>query len=463
MLHACGVKPKANPRMEPDEKQKSYWIKSGAYSLMSILSQLAFGMGSMLILVRMLDKPTFGLWAIYMVTTTFVEVPRAGLIQNGLLTYLSTEPRDAHGRIMKASLVLNLLFTAVVGMLLFWGGPWMAKWQQAPVLKDLLWIYVATSFVLIPFFNLNYIQQAYLDFRGIFWSTFVRFGTFFGYNLYHFVKHLPVRLEELVLMQLVSAGLASLVSILFTRAYFVHTRGVDWSWVRRLADYGKFVFGTNLATMLHKKADVMLLGSMLSKAASALQDVAVRITYLIEAPTLAAAGVVFPQSARAMAQEGSQGVKLLYEKVVGIIVGMLLPFAVFVWLFPKLIIGIIAGPAYYEAADILRITVTFGLIIPFGIQFGTILDSTGLPKINFFYTLAGGLLNVFLVALYVRHFGVIGAAYAGLTSYSIMLFFQLRFLRKRYGVRLFNVFGHTFAFYRELPSLIMRLRKRKAA
>ncbi len=441
---------------------KSYWLKSGAYSLFEQLSRLAFGMGSLLILVRALDKSTFGIWAIFMVVTTFVEIPRAGLLQNGLLKFLSTESKDKHGQIITASLVLNLFFTIAIIGLLIPGAGVIANWQDAPILQPMLWLYIAITIVLMPFFNVNYIQQANLDFRGIFWSTFVRYGLFFGYNLYHFIMGLEFDLMGLVWMQLVAAIFGSLVSMYYVKPYFIWAKRIDWSWVKKLIGFGKYVFGTNLATMIHKKADVMILGHMLSSAAAALQDVAVRITYLIEAPAMAAAGVVFPQSARAMEEQGVKGVKVLYERVVGIIVGLLLPFALFVMLFPKLIIGLIAGEEYMEAVNILRITVGYGLIIPFAIQFGTILDSIGLPKVNFLYTMAGGLLNLALLFVFIKQFGVIGAAYAGLSSYSIMLFFQQRFLNKKVGVNFLNIFKYMFEFYVGLPNLIKGLISRKA-
>lgn len=439
--------------MKSDSGSQSYWLKSGAYSLFTILSQLVFGMGSMLILVRALEKPVFGIWAIYMVTTTFIEVPRAGLLQNGLLKFLSTEPEKEHGRIITASMVINALFTGVVVIVLYFGSGLIADWQKAPILQSLLLVYIGITMVLMPFFNLNYIQQANLDFRGIFWSTFVRFGLFFGYNLYNYIMGNQVELIGLVWVQLVAAIFGSLVSIIFTKRYFKWSKQIDWDWVKQLVNYGKYVFGTNLATMIHKKADVMLLGSLLSKSASAIQDVAVKITYLIEAPALAAASVVFPQSARA-GEKGLEGVKLLYEKVVGIIVGILLPVALFVILFPKFVINIIAGPEYFDAVGILRITVTYGLIIPFAIQFGTTLDSIGLPKINFFYTTFGAMLNLLLIYVMVGKFGVIGAAYASLISYSIMLVLQQIFLRKRVGVNFLSIFKYMFEFYWGLPKLI---------
>jgi len=134
------------------------------------------------------------------------------------------------------------------------------------------------------------------------------------------------------------------------------------------------------------------------------------------------------------------------ERVVGIIVAILIPFALFVLIFPKFVIGILAGEAYFETVNILRITVLFALITPFALQFGTILDSIGLPKINFLYTLAGGLLNLTLNYILIKEFDVIGAAYAVLASYLIMLFFQQMYLHKRVGVNFLSIFKYTSKF-----------------
>ncbi|HHB78007.1 MAG TPA: hypothetical protein ENK85_02090 [Saprospiraceae bacterium] len=441
--------------MKSDSPSKSYWLKSGALSMLDLISKLGFGMGSMMILFRLLDKPTVGVWVVFMViTATFIEVPRAGLLQNALLKFLSTEPKEEHGQIIKASFIINLIMTLFIVLFLFFFAGSLEQILHAPMLKSLLWVYMLTTIILIPFFTANYIQQANLDFRGIFLSSFVRYGLFFGYNLLHFIKGDEVHLLDLAKMQLVAAFFGTLVSVVFAKKYFSWVRQLDWAWVKRLLGYGKYVFGTNLATSIHKQSSVLLLGNIMTPAASAMYDVANKISMMIEAPGMAAAGVVFPQSARALKREGIGGVKVLYEKVVGVIVAFLIPFAIFVLIFPKFVIGIIAGAAYYETVSILRITVIFALITPFAVQFGTILDSIGLPKVNFFYTLMGGLLNLVLNYVFIKKFSVIGAAYAVLATYVIMLFFQQLFLRKRVGVQFFSIFKYTIEFYRGLPAMI---------
>ena len=338
--------------------------------------------------------------------------------------------------------------------MLFRSASQLENWLNAPKLNTLLRFYIFTSIILIPFFTANYIQQANLDFRGIFLSSFVRYGLFFGYNLFHFLRGNEVILIDLVKMQLVAAFFGSLVSIIFAKKYFYWAPKLNKEWVYKLLGFGRFVFGSNIATSIHKQSSVLLLGSLMTPAASALFDVANKISLMIEAPGMAAAGVVFPQSARALERDGMSGVKVLYEKVVGIIVAILIPFAVFVLIFPKFVIGILAGEAYFETVNILRITVLFALITPFAVQFGTILDSIGLPKINFLYTLSGGLLNLALNYILILQFDVIGAAYAVLASYLIMLFFQQLYLNRRVGVQFFSIFKYTFEFYKELPSLL---------
>jgi len=122
--------------MKSDSSSKSFWLKSGALSMLDLISKLGFGMGSMMILFRMLDKPTVGVWIVFMViTATFIEVPRAGLLQNALLRFLSTEPKEKHGEIIKASFTINVVFTIAIGLLLFLGAGLLEDWLNAPMLK----------------------------------------------------------------------------------------------------------------------------------------------------------------------------------------------------------------------------------------------------------------------------------------------------------------------------------------
>jgi O-antigen/teichoic acid export membrane protein len=212
-------------------------------------------------------------------------------------------------------------------------------------------------------------------------------------------------------------------------------------------NFGKYAVSTNLSAILYKNMDQMMLGGMISTASAAIYNLAIRITNLMEIPTFSAAAVVFPQSAREIARTGKSGVKKLYEQSVGAILALLIPIILIVELFPELIILIIGGAAYLPAVPILRITILFGLFLPFGSQMGTVLESIGKPNINFYCTAFGFLLNIVLNYLFISWMGMIGAAYGTLLTYFITFIITQIILYKVLNVNTLNVFKYMWDFY----------------
>jgi len=221
-----------------------------------------------------------------------------------------------------------------------------------------------------------------------------------------------------------------------------------------LIDFGKYAVSTNLSVILYKNMDKMMLGGMISTASVAIYDLAIRITNLMEIPTFSAAAVVFPQSAREMVTKGKDGVKKMYEQSVGAILALLVPIILFIEIFPEIIILIIAGEAYLSAVPLLRITILFGLFLPFGSQMGTVLESIGKPNINFYCTLFGFVLNIIFNFLFIKWLGVTGAAYGTLTTYIITFIATQIILYKILNVNTFNVFKYMWEFYQKGFELI---------
>ena len=62
-----------------NDSNKHYWFKSGSYTLMLNIQQVLFGFGSFYFLVRMLDKQSFGIWTLFVATTSIFEMARSGL------------------------------------------------------------------------------------------------------------------------------------------------------------------------------------------------------------------------------------------------------------------------------------------------------------------------------------------------------------------------------------------------
>ncbi|MFQ5448710.1 MAG: oligosaccharide flippase family protein, partial [Saprospiraceae bacterium] len=255
-----------------------------------------------------------------------------------------------------------------------------------------------------------------------------------------------------------SAAVASVIAWHFAKPYSRYTWRIDWGWIKKLFQFGKYVFGTNLSTQLFRNVDKLLLGSlpMGGTAAVALYAAAIRVTNLMDIPTASMASILYPQSAKRM-DEGKHAVKILYEKAVGAILVFMLPCITGVLLFAGWIVHIVAGPGYEDAAGILRITVFFGLFVPYAVQFGTVLDSIGKPKFNFVFTLASLALTALCNWAFISHYGAYGAAIGTLTAYAITFVAMQAFLKKLLKINPLNAFIYMAGYYRQIGALLLKI------
>lgn len=429
--------------------KRQYWIESGFLNVLQNFSGVFFGFASFYLLVRVLDNHDFGAWVLFMSTITIVETIRNGLIQTALIRYVSSSPREEHARIIAASFVLGGMVTLLILLLSLAGAPFLSRLWKTPQLTQLFLIFNLGFVVSLGLSLFNCVEQANLRFRGVFVTGLIRQALFFAFvGSSYFFKH-AIALTELVWVQVVSIGISTLFAYYYTRHHFRLEFSRTGHWLRQLFGYGKFGFGTSVSSLLSGTIDQMMLGAMLSPAASGAFNIAVRITNLIDVPTNAMAAIVFPQSARRMAEEGKEAVKYLYEKSVGTTLAILFPGVLFLYFFADWVIWIIAGDQYADSVALLRVTLLYCLLIPFGRQFGTILDSVGKTKITFQVVLITTLVNLGLNFILISKMGVMGAAYATLFSNIIGFAIAQRILHREIQVELVNTLVYMYRFYPE--------------
>jgi len=442
---------------------RHYWLRSGLLTLLEKGLGLVFSLGTSVLLYRLISQQRLGTWEIFLIVTYFLEMGRLGLIQNGLVRFLSVNRQHSsqYPAIVTSSLVINLGFSLVSNGVLWLLIGWLSRSYQAPELSIVLPVYFVTNFVMAWLYHCNFVQQANLEFRGIFWSTFFFRGSLFGWVLFCKMSGFPIQLWQLAMASLAGAFLGALFAWRYAAPYLRHAARVDWEWIKKLLAFGKYVFGTNMSTIFYKNIDKLILGRLLDPAAIAVYGVAGRITQMVEMPSFSIASVVFPQSASRLENDGVAGIKWLYERSVGAILAIVLPFIVLVWLFAEPVVWAFAGDKYLQSANLLRLTALFGLFLPFAVQFGTILDSTGRPAVNFAYTLFTAFLNLVLSYVFVQQFGLFGAAFATLTGYAVSFVLMQRLLRRDFNIRWWAAFAYLPEFY-QLSFYLLKNRLRKA-
>lgn len=408
-----------------------------------------FGFAGFYMLVRILDKHSFGVWTLYVTIVSILEVIRSGLIQNALIRYLSSSEKNQHNAIISSSILITGTVTLLWTLLNIPFSHFAGRIWNAPELTNMLLLFSITFLVSGILTQLNAIQNAYLNFKGSYVTSMLRSVILFFYILYCYLSKTATTVTTLVLVQLFSYVVSTIISFRYLKEhpkfYFVR----DWTWVKRLLNFGKFAFGTSLSSMLSATLDQLMLGALLSPAASGAFNVAVRITNFVDIPTNAVATIVFPQSAMRMKTEGRDSIKYLYEKSVGTILALLIPALTFLYFFSDLVVEFIAGNNYPEAQPILHITLLYCLLIPFARQFGTIIDSIGKPKLNFTIVVFTASLNLGLNYIFINTFGIIGAAYATLLSQLIGFLIAQTVLARLLKVNPANALIYAGKFYPE--------------
>lgn len=424
-----------------------YWKKSGFYTISQRVANILFGFGSFYLLVRILTKADFGAWALYITVTSLIEIARNGLVQNALIKFATSSDKKDYPTIINSAFVLNVITTVFSIAILFSIAGFLSNIWSVPKLAFILYLYTITTLLLLPASQLNGVQQANLDFKGVFYTSLVRQGLFFIAILFVWFSDYPVELYELAVLQIIGAFFGSLTCFLFAKKYLHFSRRINWEWVKKLFNYGKFVFGTNISAMIFNGLDQMIIGIMVNPVGVALYNTVLRIINAFEVPLSSISAIVFPQSSKRSAEQGKGAVKYLYERSVGLLIGMIIPVVIGTLLFTKEIIWIIAGEKYFDAIPILQVAIFIALFMPYQRQFGVIMDSIGKAKVNFITILITTLINIITDYLFISAYGVIGAAYGTISAMMIAFVFTQIILYKEVKTNVLNTFIYAWKFY----------------
>jgi O-antigen/teichoic acid export membrane protein len=255
----------------------------------------------------------------------------------------------------------------------------------------------------------------------------------------YFVRD-EMTLTELVIAQIVATIIGSVIAYFYVKDLAKIFSAVNWSIFSELFHFGKYTFGTNISSMFVKNTDSWMIGRFVSTAGVAIYNPALRISNLVEVPTLTIANMIFPRVPQKMKDEGIKGVRDIYYKSVSLILASMIPMVVPLYFFSETVITLVFGAEYLSSAPILRVTIFYCLIIPFNRQFGMLMDGLKHPKINFYLLVLVAVLNVIFNYFFLQWFGIIGSAYGTLLSYIIVFILNQIILYRMYRINTLKVF-----------------------
>ena len=438
------------------DPNRHYWLRSGSNTMILNTQALLFGFGGFYLLVHILDKHHFGIWALFIATVTIFEMVRSGLVQNALIQFLSSNREEEHAEILSASFVLSSLITVIcIGINIAIAG-FLAKLWHYPLLANMFYLYSIVYIMQSILTQFQWIEQARLSFKGILYSTTLKQAGFFGYLLYCFFTHFSPSLNSLIYVTGFFTLAGAVLQYFFVRQYLSFHFTYRFGRIKKMFHYGKYVLASSISGIVTNTLNQMMLGTLMSPDTAGVYNVAVKISNLADLPTNALGTIVFPQSSKRFAGQGKEASKYLYEKSVGTLLALLIPFVLILFLFPSFVIHVIAGGRYSDAIPLIRITALTCLFSPFSRLFGTILDSIGKTQYNFLVVILFLSFEVVLNYFMIRRQGLMGAIYATFIANVIFFGVMQVILRRELRVNVLNTFVYAFRFYPEFWKMYLK-------
>lgn len=390
-------------------------LKGG--SIYALLGQAAF-MGSNLlifvILLKRLPQEEFGVWGIYITLISLVDGIRQGLLQNGLTRLMILRPEDERP-LIGSSLLIHFAIIAIASFGFYGLSGLFASFWKMPDLGPLL-------------------RES--------WKTLLTLGTIQGLAILCFArgKSLSYLLQnlfyllsltgllvyaassfELSLLLLIDLQLLAVIPVVF---FAIFQNQVRASLPRRkelrdLLDYGKYIAGTNIFSLLFQKADLLMIGYFLNPIATGLFHFATKLIQYIELPLTALSQNIYPRLATSYRQGDVTQLKNEYSKSVLLLFVLIFPAVIFMLVFHRWVIGLLATEEFMASIPLLLILALSSAVKPLGRVSGMTLDAIGYPKVNFQLLIFSLIVNVLMNFWLIQAIGLIGAAIA--TSTSILL------------------------------------------
>jgi O-antigen/teichoic acid export membrane protein len=414
--------------------------RNSAYSLLGNILFAILGFASIAILARTLSVKDYGIWIIYLTSSSLLEMMRLGFIHTALVKFIAGKSPEESNRYIGSSWFIGLSFTLVFSLLLFVLGLFVSEDNSYHLF---LKYYPLLAFINLPQVLALGILQAKMDVKK---QILVKFlSLFFSISVFVISAIFSLQINEVILLHLLANILASASILSFSGIKSIVL--AKKSHITELLNFGKFSFGTLIGTNLLKSADTFILATALGSESAALYSIPLKLTETFEIILRSIINITLPKMAHFNNHNQVGEVRHIFQKFAGLLTLFYLPMMLFCFLFAEYILVFLAGERYLEMADVFRVFTIFGLFLPIDRFTGVTLDCLNLPKFNMIKVFVMVAVNVVLDIVILQFTSDLRFIAMGtiLTTW-VGIAFGIKFIRLKFETSFFSILrtGVTF-------------------
>ncbi len=260
------------------------------------------------------------------------------------------------------------------------------------------------------------------------------------------------------------------IPLLFTGENKLRLRGkiekLPWKQQKEWLKYGIFVLLAGTTSILLTTIDSLMLGSYLGLKSVGVYSIYMYMATMLLLPTRAMSRIATTFIADAMAKKDMESIARIYRRTSLIQSSLGLLLFLLIYLNLDVFFHIIQKKEFYANNSYLAFVllgIGFWIEITGGMN-AYILSVSDKYKYDLYFTTAIGIVNILFNLVFIKLWGMVGAALATAMSYTIMNFLRWIFLKKNYNLQpynktfLFIIFSAIFAygisaFLPELPNI----------
>lgn len=417
----------------------------------------ASGLGflSFAILVRFLEKDIFGNWIIFLTLATLTDTLRTGLLQTGLIKFMSGKDEQVQKVVVGTGWIFSLLVTGGIALVCF-GLYFFTKdiVKTQGVVSFFKW-YPVLTLISLPFNFATWYLQANMRFQHLLFIRTIILIAFVSQMIYFLYE---LNLELVIQMYLVSQAVCSAVCMIckWTKVRFI--RFARKRCLEKLFNFGKYSMGTMIGANMLRNSDTLLIGAMLNPEAVALYSVPLKLFEIVEIPLRSFVATALPTMSRFFNSGEKSKISDFFERTSGLFTVVLIPFVLLGLLFAEPLVRILGGEGYAESANIFRVFAVFALLMPLDRYSGVALDILNRPALNFIKVGLMLLVNIAGDVLVIYISGkVFPVAVVSILTFTTGVVFGMVFLKKYIS---FSVKGLVFKGFSEVRTAFVKIKNK---
>lgn len=382
-----------------------HFLSLAGNGIMSVL-----GMITIALLYHALPLAEIGAWVFFQSTFILADTLRSGFLTTAFIKFYAGASRQRSTEVAGSAWFVA---SCITGLLLLLNIPALfvvKQFQDAGLILFCQWFGVAYLLTL-PMFMATCVLQGEQRFDRLLYVRFINQGSFILLVAACILSQ-QATLEHILYSYLLSSLLTSVVALATGWSRLPSFMSRSKACILEIFHFGKYSVGTSLSANLFRSSDTFIINFMLGAPALAVYNIGQRLMEIVEIPLRSFAATGMPVLSAAYNSGNKKETIATMRKYIGLLTFSLVPAFAGAVLCADIAVALIGGGKYAhtEAANVLRIFMTFALLYPADRFFALTLDVIHKPKVNFYKVLvmlAGNIAADFAgIALFGNIYGV---------------------------------------------------------